>query len=153
MSKFTRALAATLGAVVVALGIFTLLSNTVLTGNSTIESLKASAVNSAIDASGIKGQLESSLRSKASSISAATGLPESTVNSMIDQLDISSWSVTTLPSDAQSTGSFSTTYQGTAATVTTYSDPSYVSVEMSGQNLTLAVPSSAQGYVGYLKYL
>lgn len=153
MKKFTRALAITLAAIVIALGVFTLLSNTVLAGNPTIESLKTSAVNSAIDASGIKGKLESSLRAKASSIAAATGLPESTVNGMIDQLDISSWSVTTLPSDAQEIGSFSTTYQGTAATVTTYSDPSYVSVEMAGQDLTLAVPSSAQSYVSYLKYL
>lgn len=153
MQKFTRALAATLGVIVIALGMFTALANTVLAGNPTIESLKTSALNSAIDASGVKTQLDSALRSKASSISAATGLPESVVNGAIDQLDISSWSVTTLPSDAQQTGSFSTTYQGMPTTVTTYSDPSYVTVEVSGQELTLSVPSSAQTYVPYLKYM
>ena len=92
-------------------------------------------------------------RRELETIAAATGLTEGQVNSMIDQLDISSWSVVALPDDAVATGSFETTYQGAAATVTTYRDPSYVTVSALGQDLTFAVPASAQGYVGYLAYL
>ena len=38
-------------------------------------------------------------------------------------------------------------------TVTTYDDPGYVSVEVYGQTVTLAVPESAQAYLPYLAYV
>lgn len=111
------------------------------------------ATNAAIDASGIKSQAEDALRSNSSSIASATGMSESEVNRAIDELDIESWSVTSLPSDAQETGTQNITYGGVSAQVTTYSDPSYVSVTAEGQTFTLSVPSSAQQYVSLLQYL
>ena len=80
-------------------------------------------------------------------------MSESQVTSAIDQLNIESWSVTTLPSNASATGTFNTTYQRASATVTTYADPSYVTVDALGQELTLSVPESAQSYVSLLAYL
>lgn len=153
MRTFTRALAGTLGAIVVVLGVLSVLCNTVLSGTPFATSLSTGAANALIDATGVKGQAESALRSNASSIAEATGLSESQVNAAIDQLDIQSWSVTALPDSAQTTGSFTTTYQGTQATVTTYSDPSYVSVNVAGQDIALSVPASAQGSLSYLSYL
>ena len=154
MKAFTRAIAGTLAVIVVILGIVSfawgnLFGNTATTGTS----LQADAANAILDATGLKGQADSALRQNASTIAAATGLSESQVNAAIDQLDISSWSVTTLPANAQATGSFTTNYQGTQTTVTTYSDPSYVSVNVAGQTVALSVPASAQSYVPYLKYL
>ena len=111
-----------------------------------------SAANAALDASGIKEEIESTLYSKADSIAAATGLSTSEVNAAIAGLDISNWEVTTLPSSATETGSYTGTYDGTTATVTTYSDSSYVTVEVSGQEVTFSVPDSAQSYVSYLSY-
>ncbi len=153
MKQFTRALAGVLAVVVIALGVFSVLGNTVLADVPFIQSMKNSAANAVIDSTGVKGKLDSALRSNASSIASATGLSESQVNGAIDQLNIQSWSVTSLPSNAQRTGSFSTNYGGTQATVTTYSDPSYVTVNAAGQDVTLSVPSSARSYVGYLGYL
>lgn len=153
MKTFTRAIAGTLAVLVLLLGVASFAANAVLGGAASGNSLGIDAANALIDATGIKGQADSALRQNASSIAAATGLSESQVNAAIDQLDISSWSVTTLPAGATPTGSFTTTYQGNQATVTTYSDPSYVSLGIGGQDVALAVPASAQAYIPYLSYL
>ena len=41
----------------------------------------------------------------------------------------------------------------TDATITTYDDPSVVTVTAMGQDITLAVPDSAQSYLPFLSYL
>ena len=154
MRTFTRAIAGTFAVIVVLLGIASFVWSYVLGNVGGLgTSLQTGAANAILDAAGVKGQADSALHQRASTIAAATGLSESQVNAAIDQLDISSWSVTTLPTNAQATGSFTTSYQGTQATVTTYSDPSYVSVNVAGQTVALSVPASAQSYVPYLRYL
>lgn len=154
MRTFTRAIAGTFAVIVVLLGIASFVWSYVLGNVGGLgTSLQTGAANAILDAAGVKGQADSALHQRASTIAAATGLSESQVNAAIDQLDISSWSVTTLPTNAQATGSFTTSYQGTQATVTTYSDPSYVSVDVAGQTVALSVPASAQSYVPYLRYL
>ncbi len=153
MRTFTRAIAGILGTAVVILGIITLLANTVLAGSPLMEGLATGAANAALDASGVKERIDGALRENAGAIADATGLSENQVVSAINQLDISSWSVTTLPGDAVATGSFAASYGGVDCQVTTYADPSYVSVDVYGQSIALAVPASAQGYLGYLSYL
>ena len=160
MKKFFKTFGGVLMGIVVVFGILSVLCSTLLAGTplaSTLQQLGggagATAANVALDASGIKGKLDSELRSHAGDIAAATGLPEGQVEDIINQIDISSWSVTTLPADATVAGSFQTSYQGTIVTVTTYTDPSYVSINPWGQTITLAVPESSQNYVSYLSYL
>lgn len=160
MKLFSKALAGTLMSIVVLLGVLSVLCQGALSGTPLASALMSlgggagtAAANAALDASGLKTRAESALRENASKIAAKTGMSEDEVNSAIDQLDISSWTVTMLPSDASATGSFQTTYAGTSATVTTYADPSYVTVNAMGQDVTLAVPESAQGYAWYLSYL
>ena len=109
------------------------------------------ATNAAIDASGIKTKAEDALYSNAADIAAQTGMSESQVNQAIDSLDIENWSVTSLPSDVEETGSQSISYGGVSAT--TYDDPSYISVTAEGQTFTLEVPESAQEYMSLLGYL
>ncbi|MBE6469171.1 MAG: hypothetical protein E7001_04260 [Coriobacteriaceae bacterium] len=116
-------------------------------------SAKIAAVNAAIDASGIKEQLDADLRGRSADIAQATGLPESQVNHAIDELDIPSWSARDLPRDAVESGSFETTYQGVAATVTTYRDPGYLSISAGGQQVAFDIPESAQMYVGFLNLM
>ena len=103
---------------------------------------KAAAANAAIDATGLKDKAKSALEGSKASIAAATGLSESQVDQAIEQLDIDGWQAASLPSTATATG-----------TVTTYDDPGYVSVEVYGQTVTLAVPESAQAYLPYLAYV
>lgn len=117
------------------------------------DSAKNSAVNAAIDSSGIKAKAESALRGNVDKIASATGLPASTVNAMIDDLDIDSWEATSLPSDATATGTTNVSYDGVSATVTTYDDPSVVTIDTGAGAVTMSVPSSAQGYIDYLGYL
>lgn len=153
MRTFTRAIAGTLAAAVIALGVISAIWTFALDGSAAQDSLGATAANAVIDATGIKNRIDEMLHGAASDIAAATGLPEGQVTGAIDSLDIPSWTVVALPEDAVPTGSFDTTYQGAAATVTTYSDPSYVTVSALGQELTFAVPESAQDSIGILAYL
>lgn len=160
MKKFFKTFGGVLMGIVVVFGILSVLCNTLLAGTPLASALQqleggagATAANVALDASGIKGKIDSELRSHAGDIAAATGLSEGQVEDIINQIDISSWSVTTLPADATVAGSFQTSYQGTNVTVTTYTDPSYVSINPWGQTITLAVPESSQNYVSYLSYL
>ena len=149
MRTVTRAIAGTLLGIVIVLGVLSAAWNFALKGTPLEDMIGTGVANAALDASGIKGQIDSTLRENVS----ATGMSESQVTSAIDQLNIESWSVTTLPSNASATGTFNTTYQGASATVTTYADPSYVTVDALGQELTLSVPESAQSYVSLLAYL
>lgn len=160
MNTFTRAISLTVAAAVVVLGVLSGLCNTLLAGSPITQmlsdagqSLENTILNGAIDASGIKGAAEDALRGNVPEIAAATGMTEQEVEAAIDRLDISSWSVTDLPAGASPTGTIDTSYQGANATVTTYADPSYITVDTLGQSVTLAVPESAQGYISYLGYL
>ncbi len=113
---------------------------------------KNAAANAALDVSGLKSKAESALRGNADRIAEATGMSSSQVDAAIDALDIQSWEVTSLPEGAEKTGSANVSYSGTDAT-TTYDDPSVVTVTAMGQDITLAVPDSAQTYLPFLSYL
>lgn len=114
---------------------------------------KNAAANAALDVSGLKSKAESALRGNADRIAEATGMSSSQVDAAIDALDIQSWEVTSLPEGAEKTGSANVSYSGTDATITTYDDPSVVTVTAMGQDITLAVPDSAQTYLPFLGYL
>ena len=108
---------------------------------------KNAAANAALDVSGLKSKAESALRGNTDRIAEATGMSSSQVDAAIDALDIQSWEVTSLPEGAEKTGSANISYSGTDATITTYDDPSVVTVTAMGQDITLAVPDSAQSYL------
>lgn len=114
--------------------------------------IKNQAINAAIDASGVKDQVASALEENVAGIAAVTGLSEEDVRTAIDTLDISSWNVASLPEGAIAYDTFPIAYEGLDATVTTYEDPSYITVDALGQTLTLSVPESAQPYVDLLQY-
>lgn len=114
---------------------------------------KDGAMNAAIDASGIKGRVQGALDSNVDRIAEATGLPAETVQSAVDAIDVESWQATTLPDSAAETGSFSGSAMGVDGTVTLYDDPNYVTVEAYGQEITFAIPASAQDYLGYASML
>jgi hypothetical protein len=118
-----------------------------------ISSVKTATVNAAIDASGIKAKLNDALMAKAPEIAVKTGASESDVDEAIESLDVSSWQAASLPAGAVSTATYPIDYQGTSASVTTYEDPSYITVDALGQSLTLSVPQSAESSLGYLDFL
>lgn len=114
------------------------------------ENAKNAVMNAAIDASGVKGSIESALEDNAGAIADATGLSLEQTYAAIDSLAVSDWSATTLPDTAVATESIDGSALGVDGSVTLYSDPGYVTVKAFGQNVTLSVPPSAQGYLEYL---
>ncbi|MCI9129705.1 MAG: hypothetical protein HFJ65_05300 [Eggerthellaceae bacterium] len=118
-----------------------------------VDGTKNAGINAAIDASGIKEKADSELRENASKISEMTGMPRSAVDSMIDGLDIQSWKVTSLPANAVAQDTANVQYAGTNAQLTTYDDPSVITVTTDAGAVTLEVPTTAQGYIKYLGYL
>ncbi len=125
-------------------------SSPVASAKSVIDNTKNQAMNAAVDASGVKSSVSDALMSHAGDISATTGISATQVQSVIEGLDIQDWQVATLPEGAQATATISGTAAGVEATLTTYDDPSYVTVCAYGQTIDLAVPSSAQQYLPLL---
>lgn len=111
------------------------------------------AANAAVDATGIKKQIDTALRDNASEISRQTGLPQGVVDGMIDGLDVQSWKTVPLPSSATAEGTSNVSYGGYDAKITTYDDPSVVTISTDVGSVTLEVPESAQNYLQYLDYL
>ena len=137
---------------VVGIGAFSLFSQSSFFGDA-VDQATTSATNAAIDASGIKETIQNALDANAESIASALGVSVQDARDMISNLDVASWQATSLPGDAQASESYSASFDGTSANITTYEDPSYITVEAYGQSLTLSVPESAQEYMPYLAYL
>ena len=114
---------------------------------------KAAVANAALDASGVKDQVKSAIDANRDSIAAATGLTDEQLDAALSDLDIDSWQAAPLPSDAAPSGTIEGAYAGVDGTITTYDDPSYVTIEAYGQAVTLEVPESAQQYLPYLAYV
>lgn len=119
----------------------------------TAESTKALAANILIDTNGYKQKASDILSANREAIATATGLSLNEVDTVIDNIDIENWKACALPSDASAVSSYTTNYDGVSSKITTYQDPSYITVDASGQTVTLAVPASAQDYLPYLMYL
>ncbi|MDO5042902.1 MAG: hypothetical protein Q4D92_05260 [Slackia sp.] len=113
-------------------------------------SLKSNALNTIVDASGIKDTVQSELDAHLNEIASATGLSLSEAQEAIEALDVNSWAVADLPADASATATYSTAATGVDAEVTLYDDPGYITVEAYGQTLTFAVPESAQDYASLI---
>lgn len=115
--------------------------------------VKNTATNAALDASGLKSQAQNTLEAHADDIAESTGIPAAEVKASIAELAIEDWQVADLPAEAVATGTIDGAAAGIDATITTYDDPSYVTMNAFGQSVTLAVPESAQTYLERLAYL
>ena len=153
MGKVIKRLAITVLAIVAAFAVLCIFSSTQLGNANPITGITTAIQNQALDNLGIKSKIDSTLRNNEEAIANYTGMSESQVDDMIDNLDIQDWNATQLPSNATVANTYNGNYGGTEATITTYDDPSYVTVCANDQNITLSVPESAQSYLSYLKYL
>ena len=153
MGKVIKRLAITVLAIVAAIAVLCIFSSTQLGNANPITGITTAIQNQALDNLGIKSKIDSTLRNNEEAIANYTGMSESQVDDMIDNLDIQDWNATQLPSNATVANTYNGNYGGTEATITTYDDPSYVTVCANDQNITLSVPESAQSYLSYLQYL
>lgn len=153
MGKVIKRLAITVLAIVAAFAVLCIFSSTQLGNANPITGITTAIQNQALDNLGIKSKIDSTLRNNEEAIANYTGMSESQVDDMIDNLDIQDWNATQLPSNATVANTYNGNYGGTEATITTYDNPSYVTVCANDQNITLSVPESAQSYLSYLQYL
>lgn len=118
-----------------------------------INNAKNAATNAVIDASGIKDRISETIDTYKDDLINATGISEDAADTIIEDIAVQDWQATTLPNDVYETGTIDGSAYGIDGTVTTYDDPSYITVEAYGQTITLAIPESAQDYLPYLSYL
>ena len=117
------------------------------------EEARAGAINAVMDATGVKSQLDEEIRARAKEAVAQYGMPQTLADEIVDTLAIEDWEATALPENATETSNFTVDVQGNAIEVTTYDDESVVTLGALGQNVTFAVPESAQPYMHYVPYL
>ena len=117
------------------------------------QDLRIDAINTLIDKTGIKQRMENELYAKAEKFAEDTGVPIGLVDEAVSMLDITNWEAITLPDDAVENGSVSADIDGQHYELTTYDDPSYVTVAAFGQVITFEVPESAQTFTRYGPYL
>ena len=108
---------------------------------------KTTAMNSAIDASGVKDAVSDALLAHTWDIANATGISSAQVQTCIENLDIKDWQVADLPANAVPASTVSGSAAGVPATLTTYNNPGYVTISAYGQSIDLAVPAAAQQYL------
>ena len=113
-------------------------------GASAAEEAKNTAINTVLDATGLKQAVDTTLRERGNELSWYLGIDQSTILSTVDAMAIQDWQIAQLPAGATPTASLPLDYNGTAATLTAYDDPGYVTLDAYGQTLTLAVPESAR---------
>ena len=117
------------------------------------ENLRTDAINTLIEKTGVKQRMESELYAHAEKFAEDTGIPIGLVDEAVSTLDITNWEAIALPDDAVENGSISTDFDGQHYELTTYEDPSYVTVAAFGQVITFEVPESAQTFTRYGPYL
>lgn len=153
MAKALKRLGIAVLVLVAAYAALYLFSATQLGNANPIDGITTAVQNQVLDRTGIKGKIESELRANEDTIASYTGMTTDQVDAAIDDLDIPDWTATTLPADAVEANTYNGNYGGTEASITTYTDPSYVTVCANDQDITLSVPASAQKYASYLEYL
>jgi len=110
-------------------------------------------VNTLIDVSGVKGRIDSELRSRSGALADEMGVSQSVAEDIVDALAIQDWHATALPESVQETSTSTVDANGNKISITTYDDPGFVTVGAFGMSITMQAPESAQTYTPFLEYL
>ncbi len=120
--------------------------------NTPLETTRAEAINVVLDQAGLKERIESALYKGADRFAEETGVPVEIVNKAIDVLDVTHWEATTLPDNVKKTGSVDADIEGGAISITSYDDPSYITLGAYGQEVTFDVPKSTEAFTSIIPY-
>ena len=152
MKKVLGALLALL-AVVVLVGVgVVVFSNTSLGPVSdAAQGAKAAVANAAMDATDLKGQVKSAIDERKDDIAAATGLTADQVDALRGRAGHRQLAGRRAARGCRGVGHRGRVVRGHRRHHHhPYDDPGYVTISAYGQNVTLAVPESAQAYLPYL---
>ena len=118
--------------------------------NEAISGVQANVVDAVLNASGAKTSLQNTLESNVGSIASLLGVSVNEASTIVQNLDVESWTACSLPGGAYATDVIDGTAFGIDGSITLYNDPSYVSLTMFGQSIAFEIPESAQQYTPYL---
>lgn len=151
MKKLLGALIALVVLVVaVGVGVVALANAQLGPASEVAQNVQAAATNTVMDVADVKGKVKDVVEQNKDSLAAAAGMTAEEVDAAIADLGIDEWQAVPLPADAVVAGSYDGNTLGVPGTFTLYEDPSYVTLEVYGQALTLAVPESAQARLAAL---
>ncbi len=118
-----------------------------------VSEAQASVINAALDASGAKTTVQEALESNIGTIASVLGVSLNEASTIVANLDIESWTATSLPSTVSAVSVIDGSSLGIDGSLTLYDDTSYVTVSAYGQTVTFELPESAQDYAAYLALL
>ena len=118
-----------------------------------LDGVRSNVVNTLIDVSGVKGRIDSELRARSGALADELGVSQSVAEDLVDALAIQDWRATVLPDNVQATSTSTVDAQGNEISITTYDDPSFVTLGAFGLSVTMQAPESAQTYTPFLEYL
>lgn len=151
MKKLLGALVALVVLVVaVGVGIVALANAQLGPASEVAQNVQAAATNTVMDVADVKGKVKDVVEQNKDNLAAAAGMTAEEVDAAIADLGIDEWQAVPLPADAVVAGSYDGSTLGVPGTFTLYEDPSYVTLEVYGQALTLTVPESAQARLAAL---
>ena len=152
MEKKTAVRIVTLAIAFILLAAIACLGLVMCTSDTPFEGMRTTAINELLDRSGAKERLEAEMYAHAEDIAQSVGVPVELVNAGIEMLDITEWKAVDLPSDAQKTATFNTEYRNQQISLTTYDDPSLVTLGIWNQSVCFRVPESAQTFTSLAPY-
>lgn len=98
-----------------------------------------------MNSAGVTEKIENAVVDNKKAIAEHLGVSVDEVDAMVQDLDIGSWEAVEVPEGATAAREVGLEYEGTPVKATFYDDPSYVTLDVAGQNVTFRVPDSAQG--------
>lgn len=111
------------------------------------------AVNAVWSSTDMASRVNDALYAHDEEIADRLGVTTEEVDDVISRIDVNSWEAVELPDGVTAVDSLTYDSDGTEVTVTVYDDPSYVTLSAADQEVTFAVPESAQGYLSSLPSL
>ena len=152
MEKKTAVRIVTLAIVFILLAGVACLGLVMCSSETPFEGMRSAAINEILDRSGAKERLEAEMYAHADAVAESAGIPVELVNSGIEMLNVTEWEAVDLPADAEETATFRTKYRDQQVTLTTYNDPSLVSLEVWNQSVCFKVPESTQTFTMLAPY-
>jgi hypothetical protein len=116
------------------------------------EGMRTATINGILDRSGAKERLEAEMYAHADDVAESAGIPVELVNTGIEMLNVTEWKAVDLPADAEETATFRTQYRDQQVTLTTYDDPSLVTLGIWNQSVCFKVPESTQTFTTLAPY-
>ena len=142
MEKKTAVRIVTLAIVFILLAGVACLGLVMCSSETPFEGMRTATINGILDRSGAKERLEAEMYAHADDVAESAGIPVELVNTGIELLNVTEWKAVDLPAE----------YRDQQVTLTTYDDPSLVTLGIWNQSVCFKVPESTQTFTTLAPY-